>query len=47
MVTSLVTRRGSLTDCQTELQDVHGPFLFQEVHKAEQKVLLFSDLFQL
>lgn len=35
-----------LTDCQAELEHVDCPFLLQEVHEAEQKVLLFSDFLQ-
>lgn len=36
----------ALTDCQAELEHMDGPFLLQEVHKTEQKVLLFSDFLQ-
>lgn len=38
--------RDVLTDCQAELKHMDGPFLLQEVHETEQKVLLFSDFLQ-
>ena len=37
----------TLTDCKAELEHVDSPFLLQEVHKTEEKVLLLSDFLQL
>lgn len=39
--------RDTRTDREAELEHVDGPFLLQEVHEAEEKVLLFSDFLQL
>lgn len=37
----------TLTDCKAELEHMDSPFLLQEVHKTEEKVLLLSDFLQL
>lgn len=36
-----------LTHSETELQHMHSSFLLQEVHKAEEEVLLLPDLLQI
>lgn len=36
-----------LTHSEAELQHVHSSFLLQEVHKAEEEVLLLPDLLQI
>lgn len=38
--------RDMLTHCKAELEHMDSPFLLQEVHETEEKVLLFSDFFQ-
>lgn len=35
-----------LTNSQAELQDMDGTLLFEEVHEAEEQVLLLTDLLQ-
>lgn len=37
----------TLTDGKAELKHMDSPFLLQEVHETEEKVLLFSDFLQL
>ena len=39
--------RFGFTDSEAELQNVDGPLLLQEVHEAEQEVLLLPDLLEL
>lgn len=39
--------RDTLTDGEAELKHMDSPFLLQEVHETEEKVLLFSDFLQL
>lgn len=39
--------RDTRTNREAELEHVDGPFLLQEVHEAEEKVLLLSDFLQL
>ena len=36
-----------LTHSEAELKNLHGPLLLQEVHEAEEQVLLLPDLLQL
>lgn len=35
------------TNSEAELEHVDGPFLFQEIHETEEKVLLLPDFLQL
>lgn len=36
-----------LTHSEAELENVHGPLLLEEVHEAEEQILLLPDLLQL